>query len=299
MFSTIASLFRKAPIQKAARVVPKRKNSISLPLVWIDCEMTGLNVELDNIIEICCIITDGDLNIVDSDGYESTVYVPKKTLDNMTSWCVNQHGKLGLTAKVLANPQQTLSKVQDELLEYIQKYVPEPRTSLLAGNSVHMDKFFMMKEFPQVIEHLHYRLVDVSSIMEVGMRHNPQLMKKFPRKKGTHTAKSDIMESIAQLKWYRDNYLRGPEDSEKERENAVPETPTGSKNVRGFEDEPAQKRQKIETPEPQKIIPENLKLPASGASPKPNQPRVVVEKSFEETEDGEIREIERTTIISK
>lgn len=170
--------------------------------------MTGLDVSQDHIIEICCMITDGNLNLIDEVGYESTVFVPKKVLDNMNEWCVNQHGKSGLTAKVLANPQQTLAKVQEELLEYIQSYIPDPRTSLLAGNSVHMDKFFMMKEFPQVIDHLHYRLVDVSSIMEVGYRHNPALMKLFPKKQGSHTAKSDILESINQLRWYRDHYLR-------------------------------------------------------------------------------------------
>lgn len=195
----------------AAAVKPKkRKLSINLhkPLVWIDCEMTGLNVQTDHIIEICCIITDSNLNIVDPEGYESTVYVPKKVLDNMNEWCVNQHGQSGLTAKVLAHPEQTLAKVEAELLDYIQSWIPEPRTSLLAGNSVHMDKFFMMKEFPSVIEHLHYRLVDVSTIMEVGFRHNPQLMKMFPKKQGNHTAKLDILESINQLRWYRDNYLR-------------------------------------------------------------------------------------------
>lgn len=170
--------------------------------------MTGLDIAKDHIIEICCIITDGNLNIIDQEGYESTVHVPKKVLDNMNEWCVNQHGKSGLTAKVLANPLQTLAKVQLELLEYIKLYVPQPRVAILAGNSIHMDKFFMMKEFPQVIEHLHYRLVDVSSIMEVGFRHNPALMKLFPKKQGNHTAKSDILESINQLKWYRSNYLR-------------------------------------------------------------------------------------------
>lgn len=212
MFQFLTSRFlkRKAPTVVVDAVPKKRclSSSIYKPLVWIDCEMTGLDISQDHIIEICCIITDGNLNIIDENGYESTVYVPKKVLDNMNEWCVNQHGKSGLTAKVLANPQQTLAKVQSELLDYIQSYIPEPRTSILAGNSVHMDKFFMMKEFPQVINHLHYRLVDVSSVMEIGFRHNPALMKLFPRKKGNHTARSDILESINQLKWYRENYMR-------------------------------------------------------------------------------------------
>lgn len=209
-FLTNRLLKRKAPTVVADAVTKKRRLSSSIykPLVWIDCEMTGLDISKDHIIEICCIITDGNLNIIDEKGYESTVYVPKKVLDNMNEWCVNQHGKSGLTAKVLANPQQTLAKVQGELLEYIQSYIPDQRTSLLAGNSVHMDKFFMMKEFPQVINHLHYRLVDVSSVMEIGFRHNPALMKLFPRKKGNHTARSDIVESINQLRWYRENYMR-------------------------------------------------------------------------------------------
>ncbi|KAM9910601.1 hypothetical protein OXX69_004330 [Metschnikowia pulcherrima] len=213
MFSSLVSRFlkRPSPVALEPAKVTKRKLSspaIFKPLVWIDCEMTGLDISKDHIIEICCIITDGNLNIIDEEGYESTVYVPKKVLDNMNEWCVSHHGESGLTAKILANPQQTLAKVQQELLEYIQSYISEPRTSLLAGNSIHMDKFFMMKEFPQVIDHLHYRLVDVSSIMEIGYRHNPALMKKCPKKKAAHTARSDIMESIAQLKWYRDNYLR-------------------------------------------------------------------------------------------
>ncbi|EGW30080.1 uncharacterized protein SPAPADRAFT_63701 [Spathaspora passalidarum NRRL Y-27907] len=187
----------------------------SKPLVWIDCEMTGLDVfGGDNIIEICCIITDGNLNIVDEVGYESTIYYPKERLDEMNPWCIETHGKSGLTQKILDHPEQTLEKVQRELLEYIKKYIPEQRTGLIAGNSVHMDKFFMMKEFPEVIEHLHYRLIDVSSIMETGYRHNPALMKCCPKKVQLHTAKSDILESINQLKWYVKYYLKSESESQ-------------------------------------------------------------------------------------
>lgn len=236
MFSSLVNrlLKRPSPVSLEPTRSVKRKcssQSIFKPLVWIDCEMTGLDISKDHIIEICCIITDGNLNIIDEEGYESTVYVPKKILDNMNEWCVTHHGESGLTAKILANPQQTLAKVQQELLEYIQSFISEPRTSLLAGNSVHMDKFFMMKEFPQVIEHLHYRLVDVSSIMEVGYRHNPNLMKLCPKKKGSHTARSDILESIEQLRWYRNNYLRGD----------IPQ----SLSIGGLPTEPESKKPKI------------------------------------------------------
>ncbi|WEJ95206.1 Phosphatidylinositol 3,4,5-trisphosphate-dependent Rac exchanger 2 protein [Yamadazyma tenuis] len=183
----------------------------SKPLVWIDCEMTGLNINTDHIIEVCCLITDGDLNVVD-DCYESTVYYDESVLQKMDAWCTKTHTESGLWNKVISNPDRTVSKVQDELLAFITKYV-DIHKGLLAGNSVHMDKFFMMKEFPKVIDHLHYRLVDVSSLSEVGKRHNPKLMSVQPRKKKDHTAKSDILESIEQLRWLRETYLKSEEES--------------------------------------------------------------------------------------
>lgn len=201
---------QETPLQ-ATQTLLKTKAKVWKPLVWIDCEMTGLNVYEDHIIEICCIITDGHMNIIDSEGYESTIYYPKEVLDNMNEWCVDQHGKSGLTAKVLENTDRTLEKVQDELLEYIKRFV-EPNKGIMAGNSIHMDKFFMNREFPRVIDYLHYRLIDVSTIMEIGHRHNPELMKLFPKKDGNHTAKSDILESIAQLKWYKKHYLKSKDD---------------------------------------------------------------------------------------
>lgn len=207
----------------------KAKPKVWKPLVWIDCEMTGLNVYEDHIIEICCIITDGHMNIIDKEGYESTVYYPKSVLDNMNEWCIDQHGKSGLTAKVLKNTDRTLEKVQQELLEYIKRFV-DPNKGIMAGNSIHMDKFFMNREFPQVIDYLHYRLIDVSTVMEIGHRHNPELMKLFPKKDGNHTAKSDILESIAQLKWYKKHYLKSKDDvkdfiaQHKEQAEEIPST---------------------------------------------------------------------------
>ncbi|CCG25017.1 Rex2 3'-5' RNA exonuclease [Candida orthopsilosis Co 90-125] len=183
--------------------LPKR------PLIWIDCEMTGLDVLGDDvIIEICCIITDEQLNIVGDQEYETTVYCPKSKLDSMDEWCTTTHTKSGLIDKVLAHPEATTDKIETELLNYIQRYVTKPRVGVLAGNSIHMDKFFMMKQFPKVIDYLHYRVVDVSTIMEFGQRHAPTLMSYSPGKKGAHTAKADILESIEQLKWYRQYYFK-------------------------------------------------------------------------------------------
>lgn len=200
-----------ATLELMQTIVRSKNRKIQKPVVWIDCEMTGLDVFNDHIIEICCIITDGNFEIIDEDGFESTIYYPKQVLDDMNEWCLSHHGQSGLIDKVLNNPQCTLPKIQTDLLNYIKKYI-EPKKALMAGNSVYMDKFFMMREFPQVVDYLHYRLIDVSSVMEIGMRHNPKLMKLFPTKKGNHTAKSDILESIEQLKWYRDHYLKNEEE---------------------------------------------------------------------------------------
>lgn len=102
----------------------------------------------------------------------------------MDEWCTTTHTKSGLIDKVLAHPEATTDKIETELLNYIQRYVTKPRVGVLAGNSIHMDKFFMMKQFPKVIDYLHYRVVDVSTIMEFGQRHAPTLMSYSPGKKG-------------------------------------------------------------------------------------------------------------------
>lgn len=187
--------------------------SISRPIVWVDCEMTGLDHVNDHIIEICCIITDGDLNIIDEAGYESVIHCDKKIMDAMNEWCIDHHGSSGLTQKVL-DSTKTTGQVEEELLAYLRKYIPAERKGVLAGNSVHMDRVFMMREFPKVIDHLFYRIIDVSTIMEVSFRHNPDLASVFPRKKGAHTARADILESIAQLKWYQDHYLKNSSETQ-------------------------------------------------------------------------------------
>ncbi|CAN6663903.1 oligoribonuclease, mitochondrial [Trichomonascus vanleenenianus] len=181
------------------------------PLVWIDCEMTGLDHQKDHIIEICCLLTNDRLELVEEKGYEAVIHYPKEVMDSMNEWCIDHHGKSGLTQKVL-DSKKTLSEVQQELLDYIRKYSIKG-TGILAGNSIHQDRIFLLKEFPDVVDYLHYRQVDVSTIKEVGKRHNPNLMKSLPRKTNQHTARADILESIEELKWYTQNYLKGPESS--------------------------------------------------------------------------------------
>lgn len=172
--------------------------------------MTGLDSFKDTIIEIACVITDGRFNAVDKQGFESVIYKPDSILDNMNEWCISHHGSSGLTAKVReASPtEQSLERVEEELLAYIKKYVPQERVAVLGGNSVHADRFFMAREFPKVIEHLHYRIIDVLSFTEVMKRLNYPLHQRQPRKVERHTAKLDILESIEQMKWVLTHFLK-------------------------------------------------------------------------------------------
>ncbi|AQZ19105.1 REX2 (YLR059C) [Zygosaccharomyces parabailii] len=211
------------------------------PLVWIDCEMTGLDHTHDRIIEICCIITDGHLKVIDNNCFESVVHCDKEVMDKMNPWCLEHHGASGLIEKVLAS-SKTKEEVEDELLHFIKRYVPEQRTGLLAGNSVHMDRLFMLKDFPKVLQHLHYRIVDVSTIMEVSFRHNPALASQQPKKVQAHTARQDILESIQQLQWYVDNYFKPPEEAGSQDKRTTSDVETQGADKAPVIEEPVPKR---------------------------------------------------------
>lgn len=209
--------------------------ALKQPIVWIDCEMTGLDHINDKIIEVCCIITDGQLNVADEDGYESVIHYDKSIMDNMNEWCINQHGFSGLTQKVL-DSVKTREQVEEELLNYIKKWIPDQRQGVLAGNSVHMDRLFMLSEFPKVIDHLFYRIIDVSSIMEVARRHNPQLASVTYKKKGAHTAKADILESIEQLKFYENHYFKNDTETKEFVDRRKAEIQREAENAKEKED---------------------------------------------------------------
>ncbi|EIW80691.1 ribonuclease H-like protein [Coniophora puteana RWD-64-598 SS2] len=185
---------------------PKPLDYNAGPMVWIDCEMTGLNPPKDKILEIAVIITNGQLQPVD-EGIRYAVRTDKKVLDGMDEWCTNQHGKSGLTAECLTAPH-TLSEVEKMVLAYIKKWVPQQRTALLAGNSVHADRSFMVHEMPKVIDWLHYRIVDVSSVKELARRWYPDNPVPKELFGGNHRALDDIQGSIIELQWYRDNIFK-------------------------------------------------------------------------------------------
>lgn len=171
--------------------------------------MTGLDLDTDVIIEIACFITDYDLNLLDPEGYETVVHQSQETMDKMGEWCTKTHGDSGLTAKVLSSTTSP-ETAAEYLFSYIKEYVPKPRRALLAGNSVHADQAFLRKApYNKVLEHLHYRIMDVSSIKEAAKRWAPvECLQKAPKKQGLHTAKADILESIAEAKFYKDMFFK-------------------------------------------------------------------------------------------
>ncbi|WWD03092.1 hypothetical protein V865_001138 [Kwoniella europaea PYCC6329] len=175
------------------------------PLVWVDCEMTGLDFLNDRIIEIAVIITNGRLEPVD-EGVNYIINTPKEVLDNMNEWCVNQHGKSGLTQACLDSPY-SYDQVTDKVLEYIERWIPERGAGVLAGSTVHADMRFMMIGMPKVMKHLSYRIVDVSSIKEICKRWYPSVRQQDKARRTeecAHRALDDIKASIAELKFYQE-----------------------------------------------------------------------------------------------
>ncbi|WVQ99590.1 hypothetical protein IAU59_006726 [Kwoniella sp. CBS 9459] len=175
------------------------------PLVWVDCEMTGLDFLNDKIIEIAVIITNGRLEPVD-EGISYIINTPKDVLDSMNEWCVNQHGKSGLTQACLDSPF-TYEQVTQKVLEYIRKWIPERGAGLLAGSTVHADMRFLLIGMPEVMKHLSYRIVDVSSVKELCKRWYPSvrgLHKEIRTGESSHRALDDIQASIDELMFYRE-----------------------------------------------------------------------------------------------
>ncbi|KAH9871876.1 hypothetical protein J1614_006134 [Plenodomus biglobosus] len=184
------------------------------PLVWIDCEMTGLDTNNDTIMSLAVFVTDADLNLLDEEGYEAVIHHSKEQLDRMGEWCVRHHGQSGLTQSCI-DSTTTAEEAAEGLLAYIKKYVPERRTGLLSGNSVHADKsFLVLPPYNIVTDHLHYRILDVSSIKEAARRWAPkEVLKKIPRKQMLHEARADILESIEEARYYREVFFLNPTDT--------------------------------------------------------------------------------------
>ena len=162
--------------------------------------MTGLDVTRDALIEVAVVITDADLNIVDP-GIDVLITPPAEALEGMNDFVRQMHTSSGLLDELPSGT--TMEDAQQQVLDYIRRFVPTPKKALLAGNSVGTDKMFLEANMPLVIDHLHYRLVDVSSIKELAKRWYRKAFEEAPVKHGGHRALADILESIQELEYYR------------------------------------------------------------------------------------------------
>ncbi|MGA3538087.1 oligoribonuclease [Micromonosporaceae bacterium DT194] len=170
-------------------------------LVWIDCEMTGLDLGKDALIEVAALVTDSDLNIL-GDGVDVVIHADEAALEGMPEIVRTMHAKSGLTEEVRRSAV-TLAEAEDMVLEYVRTYVKDPRTAPLCGNSIATDRGFITRDMPRLDAHLHYRMVDVSSIKELCRRWYPRVYFGQPTKGLEHRALADIRESIRELEYYR------------------------------------------------------------------------------------------------
>lgn len=170
-------------------------------LVWIDCEMTGLDPKFDEIVEIACIVTDAELNELD-EGITLVVKPGEESFADMDDFVVNMHTVSGLIEEIPLGI--ALADAEQQVLAYVKAHVPEARKAPLAGSSVYVDRGFLANYMPELDGHLHYRLVDVSSIKELTRRWYPRVYFASPEKKGNHRALGDIRDSISELRYYRE-----------------------------------------------------------------------------------------------
>ena len=172
-------------------------------LVWIDLEMTGLNVETDVILEIASIVTDAGLDVV-AEGPALAIHQGERTLAEMDEWCVEHHTASGLVDRV-RHSKISLADAEAATLSFVERHCP-PQAAPLCGNSVWQDRRFLARYMPALNNHLHYRIVDVSTVKELALRWRPQLVDAF-KKKNTHRALDDIRESIGELRHYREHFF--------------------------------------------------------------------------------------------
>lgn len=176
-------------------------------LIWIDLEMTGLDTQNDVIIEIATIVTDSELNII-AEGPVLAIHQKDETLNNMDEWNTKQHGKSGLIQRV-KDSSITEQQAEAQTIEFLKQHVAE-RASPMCGNSICQDRRFLARCMPELEAYFHYRNLDVSSLKELAKRWAPQILKGY-EKKGNHLALDDIKESIEELSYYRQHFIKEPQ----------------------------------------------------------------------------------------
>ena len=173
-------------------------------LIWIDLEMTGLDPQKERIIEIATVVTDSELNVL-AEGPSIAINQSNELIQAMDQWNTNQHGKSGLTERVL-NSTVTETQAESATLEFLKQWVPEGM-SPMCGNSIGQDRRFLVRYMPELANYFHYRNLDVSTLKELVKRWKPELMNGF-NKKGSHLAMDDIHDSIAELAYYRKVFIQ-------------------------------------------------------------------------------------------
>lgn len=173
-------------------------------LVWVDMEMSGLDPDKDVVLEVALVVTDKDLNLVE-EGPVLVVHQSDAVLDGMDSWNKGTHGKSGLIDKVKASPLSE-ADVEARMIEFMKQHVGE-RKSPMCGNSICQDRRFMARHLPKLEAWFHYRNLDVSTLKELAARWRPELKDGF-KKANSHTALADIQESIEELRYYREHFIR-------------------------------------------------------------------------------------------
>jgi len=188
-------------------------------IVWVDCEMTGLEIGVDEICEIAVIVTDQELKPV-HEGLQLVVKPSRKAMKNMGEFVTQMHTDSGLIEEIPAGI--SIKKAEAQVLDYIKQWITEPRTAPLAGNSIGTDRMFLNRQTPEFDSFLHYRNIDVSSLKELARRWYPKVYFQLPKKQGGHRALADIRESIQELRYYREVLLVDqPGPTSKELKSAV------------------------------------------------------------------------------
>jgi len=167
-------------------------------LIWVDLEMTGLNPDMDKIVEIATIITDANLNVL-AEGPDFVIYQPPEIINNMIAWNKEHFASSGLLNEI-HDSKISLAKAEEQTLDFLKKHC-HPKTALLAGNSVHIDREFIRIHMPKILDFVHYRIVDVTTVKELSLRWYPEIPP-FQKEKA-HRAHDDILESIDELKYYQ------------------------------------------------------------------------------------------------
>jgi oligoribonuclease len=176
------------------------QRAISDRIIWIDCEMTGLSLQADALVEVAALVTDFELNVL-GDGVDVVIKPPAAAIEQMDQFVRDMHTTSGLLDEL--DSGVTLEQAQQAVLDYVRSQVPEARRAPLGGNSVATDRGFLARDMPELEGHLHYRVIDVSSIKELSRRWYPRAYFNAPKKAGGHRALADIKESIAELRYYR------------------------------------------------------------------------------------------------